>query len=205
MLLGMAAAVLSRITRWGITEWLMVPVAFLYSNFMEYWAHRVPLHVPTPGIKQAYKAHGIQHHRFYTQDHMASDTPRDWHVVLFHPASYLAFIAFLGGPAGLVIWAILGASAAWAFLAVALIYFLTYEWMHLIYHLPETSPLGRVPGMARLREHHLRHHDMRLMSKWNFNITFPIFDWVFGTTYKRNPSEDPLPEPAPGPLGANAR
>jgi sterol desaturase/sphingolipid hydroxylase (fatty acid hydroxylase superfamily) len=183
MLGGMAAGLLSQIHHWGAAEWCMVPLAFLYSNVMEYWAHRIPLHVPTPGLKVAYKAHGIQHHRFYTAEHMAAETPLDWHVVLFHPISYLGFIGILGGPPGLAIWAYLGAGPALAFETAALLYFLTYEWMHLIYHLPQSSLLGRIPGMAYLREHHLRHHDMRLMSKWNFNITFPIFDRVFGTTF----------------------
>jgi sterol desaturase/sphingolipid hydroxylase (fatty acid hydroxylase superfamily) len=205
MLGSMAAGLIALNPHWGLAAWCMVPVAFIYSNLMEYWAHRIPLHVPTPGIKQAYKAHGIQHHRFYTAEHMAADTPRDWHVVLFHPISYLGFIIFLGGPPGLVLWATLGASAGLAFEATALLYFLTYEWMHLIYHLPTTSRLGRIPGMARLREHHLKHHDMRLMSKWNFNITFPIFDRVFGTEFHGVPAElSGEHDHAEGPVGANA-
>ena len=35
-----------------------------------------------------------------------------------------------------------------------------------------------------LRRHHQAHHDLGLMQRWNFNITFPICDAVFGTLYR---------------------
>ena len=38
--------------------------------------------------------------------------------------------------------------------------------------------------MQTLRRHHTRHHDLALMGRWNFNITFPIADWLFGTYYR---------------------
>ncbi len=38
--------------------------------------------------------------------------------------------------------------------------------------------------MGRLRHHHTVHHDPRLMNRYNFNITYPIFDWLFGTWYR---------------------
>ena len=62
-------------------------------------------------------------------------------------------------------------------------YFLTYELLHLAYHLPPQSAVGRLPGMASLRRHHTAHHDQQLMSSHNFNITFPIGDLVFGTIH----------------------
>jgi len=32
-----------------------------------------------------------------------------------------------------------------------------------------------------LRRHHAAHHDPRLMTRYNFNVTFPIADRLFGT------------------------
>ena len=43
--------------------------------------------------------------------------------------------------------------------------------------------MARVPGVAWLRQHHTTHHDPRLMSAWNFNITFPICDALLGTRW----------------------
>ena len=42
----------------------------------------------------------------------------------------------------------------------------------------------KVRKKAKLRKHHTHHHDLALMGKWNFNITFPICDAVMGTSYK---------------------
>ncbi len=38
-----------------------------------------------------------------------------------------------------------------------------------------------------LRTHHARHHDPRLMQRWNFNVTVPLFDAVMGTIAPRDP------------------
>ena len=42
----------------------------------------------------------------------------------------------------------------------------------------------KIPGFKRVRELHLQHHVPELMSKYNFNITYPIGDWLFGTHYR---------------------
>ena len=58
-----------------------------------------------------------------------------------------------------------------------------YEWLHFGYHVPADSPIGRLPLVAALRRHHQTHHDPALMASWNFNITFPIGDRLFGTSH----------------------
>ena len=66
-------------------------------------------------------------------------------------------------------------------------YVLSYEWLHLAYHLPPDSFVGRLPPIRFLRRHHATHHDPRLMMRWNFNITIPLWDLVRGT-YRREAS-----------------
>jgi sterol desaturase/sphingolipid hydroxylase (fatty acid hydroxylase superfamily) len=61
-------------------------------------------------------------------------------------------------------------------------FFLSYEWTHLAYHLPD-GRLGRLSLVRHLRELHRRHHDPRLMKRWNFNITVPVFDVIRGTLW----------------------
>ena len=36
--------------------------------------------------------------------------------------------------------------------------------------------------MNTLRRHHTAHHNGRLMMEVNMNLTFPIADWLFGTS-----------------------
>ena len=59
-------------------------------------------------------------------------------------------------------------------------YVIAYEVTHLLYHLPEAL-VGDSRLVRVLKEHHARHHDPRLMQKWNFNVTVPLADWVLKT------------------------
>lgn len=38
-----------------------------------------------------------------------------------------------------------------------------------------------LPGVRRMRQLHLSHHDPAIMQRGNFNITWPICDRLFGT------------------------
>jgi sterol desaturase/sphingolipid hydroxylase (fatty acid hydroxylase superfamily) len=51
------------------------------------------------------------------------------------------------------------------------------------YHMPEDSRIGRLSLIQRLREQHRRHHEPRLMKRWNFNVTIPVFDAILGTAW----------------------
>jgi len=191
---GLTAFLATRVHAVRPAEWLAIPVGFFIANGVEYLAHRNPLHRPMAGMRYIYKAHGIQHHRFFTGDsaeNMTTADPHDFAVVLFGPLSQAVLLGGVGLPAAVAVWACFGLNAALLFGATASAYFLTYEWLHLIYHLPGAHPLTRLPGMRALRQHHLRHHELQLMTRWNFNITFPIFDAVFGTTYRE--TKPPFP------------
>ena len=73
---------------------------------------------------------------------------------------------------------------AWLALATAIAYFLNYEWLHFAYHCDPVSRIGKIPGVQTLRNFHLHHHNPRLMTHYNFNITYPIADWLFRTMYR---------------------
>ena len=75
-------------------------------------------------------------------------------------------------------------NAALLFIATVFSYYLNYEWLHFAYHLPETHFVAKLPFISTLRKLHHTHHDTQLMTKYNFNITYPIFDVIFGTYYK---------------------
>ena len=72
-------------------------------------------------------------------------------------------------------------NVALLFVATAVAYFLTYEWLHLCHHARPEGRLGSIGFLRRLRAHHRAHHDPALMSRGNFNITFPVCDAIFGT------------------------
>ena len=165
-------------------EWLTVPAVFLYANLVEYLGHRGPMHHPVRGLGLLYKRHTKQHHRFFTDRAMAFDTSRDFKAVLFPPVMILFFLGGFGLPMWLLLYWLASANVAWLAVATGMAYYLNYEWLHFAYHCDPDSRVGRMPGLAALRRLHLRHHDPRLMARHNFNITYPVADWLFGTLYR---------------------
>jgi hypothetical protein len=168
-------------------EWLTVPLAFLYANLAEYLGHRFPMHRPFRGLAAIYRRHAGQHHRFFTDRRMAFDGPRDLRAVLFPPLLVIFFFGGFALPVWFVLDALLSSNVAWLFVATGLGYYLNYEVLHTAYHVPEGHWLGRVPGVARLKWLHQAHHDTTRMTRINFNISYPLCDWLFGTLQRDAP------------------
>lgn len=165
-------------------EWLTVPLTFAYANLAEYFGHRGPMHHPRRGLRIVYERHAGQHHRFFTDAHMALETTRDLKAVLFPAVMIAFFLVAFALPVGLLLAWLASDNVAWLFVLTAMAYFLNYEALHLCYHLPEQSPIGRLPVIRRLRRLHQAHHDPRLMARCNFNITYPLGDLLFGTLWR---------------------
>ena len=180
--LAAIAFAVSRVRSPSLIELASIPIFFLIANLGEYFGHRGPMHHRARGaLSILFERHTQQHHRYYTHDAMAADSPRDFQMVLFPPVMLVFFLGFVATPIGLFIGFIFGANFGWLFAATAISYFLTYEWLHWSYHQPDTSFVGRLGFIRRLRQHHQLHHDLRRMTTVNFNITFPIADRIFGT------------------------
>ena len=60
--------------------------------------------------------------------------------------------------------------------------YLIYEFMHFCCHVDENWFVRNCPFVNTLRRHHTAHHNARLMMEINMNLTFPIADWLFGTS-----------------------
>lgn len=165
-------------------EWLAIPLTFLYTNFAEYWGHRGPMHHLKRGLRLVYERHTKQHHRFFTDQHIELDGLRDLRAVLFPPVLMIFFFTAFALPVGLALAWIASPNVGWLFVATSLGYFLNYEFLHMAYHLPASHPVGRWPLIGRLKRLHQTHHDPRVMASCNFNITYPIFDAVFGTLHR---------------------
>jgi hypothetical protein len=165
-------------------EWASIPLGFVIANFVEWLAHRYPMHHPMRPILVMYEKHTVEHHRFFTSESMEVESPHDFDKVLFSIGSLAFFLLGFGLPVALLFFAFVSWNAGWIFTAMAIDYYVLYEWCHLAYHLPEDSWVGRLPAMKSLRLHHTNHHDTTLMADWNFNVTFPIFDRVCGTHWE---------------------
>ncbi|UCC14387.1 MAG: sterol desaturase family protein [Gammaproteobacteria bacterium] len=166
-------------------ELLTIPITFLYANLVEYFGHRGPMHHPWKGLRLIFERHVVQHHRFFRDDAMAFDDSRDFKAVLFPPVLIVFYLVGFALPAGLLLAWLTSPNTAYLFAATAVAYFLNYELLHFAYHTRQGSWIGRLPLMSRLRRLHTLHHRPDLMQKYNFNITYPIGDWLFGTLFRR--------------------
>ncbi|MDH3757296.1 MAG: sterol desaturase family protein, partial [Gammaproteobacteria bacterium] len=93
------------------------------------------------------------------------------------------FFGFFAVPVGAILYFLVSSNVCYLFVFTAILYYLNYELFHFCYHLDPRSRLGHLPVIRRLRRNHVAHHDKALMTRYNFNITYPICDRLFGTYY----------------------
>jgi hypothetical protein len=162
---------------------LMVIPFFVLLNAGEWRVHRDLLHKRTPGFTILYDRHTPEHHVVYVTDDMAVRSRREWRLVLIPPFGiWAALFSALPVP---IAFALLGQwNLGMLFIATAMAYVVTYEWLHLSYHLAPDSFIGRLKLIQILRRHHATHHNPQLMQKWNFNVSIPLWDFIRGTIYK---------------------
>lgn len=171
-------------------DWLCIPVALLVANLVEYLGHRGPMHHRRTGLSLLFHRHTDEHHQFFTDDWMTCRSPKDYKIVLFPPVMLFTYLGLVAVPAGVLSYIFTTQNAAWLAIASAMFYFLSYELLHFTYHIDEDTFVGRLWMVRVLREHHRIHHSQKLMTRYNFNITWPLADLLFGTIY-RGPKEPP--------------
>lgn len=163
-------------------EWLTVPLTLLFFNFGVYMVHRHLGHHKKRFARMFYARHAGDHHSFFTPGHMTYDGARDWRVILF-PA-WLIVLHTLA--ITLPLWwlfAQVNSNVAGLFGGCMVFGYLTYEVFHACEHLPPQNPLTRLPWIRQMRRLHELHHRRERMQERNFNIVFPLMDYLFGTLY----------------------
>jgi hypothetical protein len=163
------------------SAWLVVPAAFCIANAFEWWIHRYVMHRPVRGLMGIYRRHTLAHHQFFTDLEPSLDNSRDFRIVFFPPYALVAFIALSIPPAAVLIWA--GApNAGWLLLITNVALYLNYELFHYCCHIKDDRIVRHVPLVNSIRRHHIAHHNTAIMMQRNFNLTYPIADWFFGTS-----------------------
>lgn len=180
-LLLMLGALL-RIEHVRLLDLAALPITIFASFGFEWRAHKFILHKRRPLLGLLYERHEKMHHVIYTYDHMTMESSKELWLVLM-PAYAIGLVFVMVLPLAYLVGLVFGQNPALLMIIASMAFFLSYEWLHMAYHLPENSFLGRRPLIRRLRELHRRHHEPRLMKQWNFNVTLPVFDWILGTLW----------------------
>jgi hypothetical protein len=172
-------------------EWLTIPLALVFFNWGEYLVHLHLGHHKHAFSALFYKRHTGDHHSFFVEGRMPYEGMRDWRVILFPAWLILVFSFLLAAPVYWVLAHINGNVAA-LFSATLLGGYLLYEFFHACEHLPSEHVLARLPWIRHMRQLHGLHHRRELMQVRNFNITFPLMDWLYGTLHWEKPVSEKI-------------
>lgn len=164
-------------------EWLTVPITFLICNYFEWWIHRYVMHRPRSFklFKAVYSRHTLMHHQFFTEHEMRFANHYDWRVTFFPPYALVVF-TLMSIPAALILGGLISPNVGWLFITTTTSMYLIYEFMHFCCHVQDNAFVRRMPFVNTIRRHHTAHHNQSIMMERNMNLTFPIMDWLFGTT-----------------------
>ena len=164
-------------------EWLVIPVTFLMCNIFEWYLHKYVMHRPLrfPGLKAIYSRHTLQHHQFFTEQEMRFAGQHDWRVTFFPPYALIVFI-LMSIPGVMVLSYLISSNVGWLFISTTPAMYLIYEFMHFCCHVEDNAFVRNMPFVNTLRRHHTAHHNQGIMMQQNMNLTFPIADWLFGTS-----------------------
>lgn len=167
--------------RWW--EWLTVPIVFFVCNVFEWWIHRQIMHRPqkSPAAKAIYTRHTLMHHQFFSDEEMRFAGAHDWRVTFFPPYALIVFI-LISVPPALILGLAVSPNVGWLLISTTTSVYLTYEFMHFCCHIDENWFVRHCPFVNTIRRHHAAHHNQSIMMERNMNLTFPISDWLFGTS-----------------------
>jgi hypothetical protein len=163
------------------TDWLVLPLTFFFTNVFEWAMHRFLMHRPVKGFMGIYKRHTLAHHQFFTDHEVSFDNTRDFRITFFPPYALSVFIC-MSAIGAFVLGFIWSANAGWLLVCATSFMYLNYEFFHWGCHVKDDRIIRRIPLMNTIRRQHIAHHNQSIMMGTNMNLTYPIADWLFGTT-----------------------
>lgn len=166
--------------RW---EWLLIVPVFVFSNLFEWWIHKNVMHrqIDVWALRAIYDRHTRQHHQYFTDRVMTVDSAREFRIIFFPWRALFTFMA-LGVPFALLLAAIVNPNAGYILMITIVGQYLIYETFHYCCHTHENWFVRNMPFVNTIRRHHTAHHNFGIMMSHNMNLTFPIADWLMGTS-----------------------
>lgn len=189
--LHLAITTVSGVLLAGVGAWMAWPLRLrdlpilagliLGVQGVEWWVHKHLLHKRSRLAPVLFDRHTPQHHRIYVTGEMAIRQWQELRLVLIPAYGIaLAFVSMV--PVLGALWALGLRDVAGLVALVGMLHLVSYEWLHLSFHLPEDHPVAKWKLVRALSRHHALHHDPKWMQRANFNVTSPLWDYLLGTT-----------------------
>src|SRR5581483_5475514 len=106
----------------------------LVSNATEWRVHRDLLHKRTRFFEVLFDRHTPEHHAIYVGDDMAIRSTKEFRLVLI-PAFGIVAVFLATSPITAALWFAKQTNLAALFVMATMFYVVSYEWLHLSYHL----------------------------------------------------------------------
>lgn len=164
-------------------QWAAILPVLIVANMLEWAMHLFVMHRPrkNPIARAIYRRHTLMHHQFFTEHNYRIDTVRDFRIVFFPPYTYVAALV-LAVPGSAALGLVLGANAGWLSMCTVASLYMIYEFFHFCCHVGDNWFVRNTPFINTIRRHHVAHHEQAIMMDRNMNLTFPMSDWLFGTS-----------------------
>jgi hypothetical protein len=164
-------------------EWALILPVFLAGNLVEWGMHKFVMHrrIDVFALRAIYERHTREHHQYFTDNDVTIDTIREFRIVFF-PWRVLTVL----GVVGLALWwvtaTLINTNAAYIVYMTLVGHYLVYETFHFCCHVQENWFVQNMPFVNTIRRHHKAHHNQGIMMHLNMNLSFPIADWLMGTS-----------------------
>lgn len=166
----------------------------LIFSFVEWWVHRTVMHrrsLPAflyrrlPYFEATYAHHAILHHQTYYQAYDDEPDPQGRELnIRFVLSDLLSSNLFLL-PLHAAYWLWLPVGSAALFLML-LSYWFLWNALHAEMHMPSNHWAYKNPIFRFLNQHHYLHH---MHPGRNFNVVFPLVDYLFRTVQRPSAEE----------------
>ena len=163
--------------------WLtIIPVA-IAGNFVEWTMHKYVMHrlVDVFALRAIYDRHTRQHHQYFTDTDYTIETVKE-HRIVFFPLRVLIVLGVFGLLISYCAAKAINTNVGYIVYITMVSPYLSYETFHYCCHIQENWFVRNVPLVNTIRRHHAAHHNLGIMMHKNMNLTFPLADWIMGTS-----------------------
>lgn len=163
--------------------WLTVIPVAIAGNFVEWAMHKYVMHrlIDVFALRAIYDRHTRQHHQYFTDTEYTIDSTREFRIVFF-PWRVLSVLVVSGSILGYLSSIIFNPNVGYILFITMVGHYLIYESFHYCCHVHENWFVRNMPFVNTIRRHHAAHHNLGIMMHKNMNLTFPLADWIMGTS-----------------------
>ena len=163
--------------------WLTILPVAIAGNFVEWTMHKYVMHrlVDVFALRAIYDRHTRQHHQYFTDTDYTIETVKE-HRIVFFPLRVLIVLGVFGLLISYCAAKAINTNVVYIVYITMVSHYLIYETFHYCCHIQENWFVRNVPLVNTIRRHHAAHHNLGIMMHKNMNLTFPLADWIMGTS-----------------------